>query len=141
MTSNPAEQGAPGALEIAEQLMTAYEALDENTLMLLYADDATIWHNIDGPYDPNSGQTPAENIEVNRGLRKILSDVRYEITRRETTETGFVQQHVMHATFKDGQFFAMPACVICQLADGRITRLDEYLDGSIATPVLEQLSE
>ena len=39
-----------------------------------------------------------------------------------------MQQHVLHVEFADGRSADLPACLVVQVADERITRLDEYLD-------------
>jgi ketosteroid isomerase-like protein len=41
---------------------------------------------------------------------------------------GFLQEHVLRGTAPGGQVVAMPACIIATVADGRITRIHEYLD-------------
>jgi ketosteroid isomerase-like protein len=44
---------------------------------------------------------------------------------------GFVQQHVLRGTRKhDGERLALPACIVCAVKDGKITRLDEYFDSA-----------
>jgi ketosteroid isomerase-like protein len=48
-----------------------------------------------------------------------------------------VQEHVLRGTVRTtGEAFAMPACVICTVADGRIVTLDEYLDSAHTRPLL-----
>ncbi len=67
-----------------------------------------------------------------------LRDLRYEEVRRQPTPSGFVQQHVLRATLPGGGAFELPACIVIDLdGDGRITRLDEYLD-SAAVAVLRR---
>jgi ketosteroid isomerase-like protein len=39
-----------------------------------------------------------------------------------------VQQHVLTGKRKTGEAFSMPACLVVQVKDGRISRLEEYLD-------------
>ena len=59
-----------------------------------------------------------------------LRDRRYEDVRRTVTPTGFVQQHVLRFTRADGTRQALPACLVVTCDDGRITRIDEYLDSA-----------
>jgi ketosteroid isomerase-like protein len=47
-----------------------------------------------------------------------------------TFDGGFVHQHVLSGTRKDGARLSLPACLVCEVKDGRITRLDEYFDSA-----------
>ena len=71
-------------------------------------------------------------------LIHALPERRYRIVRREILADGFMQQHVLEGVLADGQPFAMPACVVVQAKDGRITRLDEYLDPAAGAPLAAQ---
>jgi ketosteroid isomerase-like protein len=114
---------AAGALAVADQLFRAIVAGRVDLVAELYAADATIWHNHDGV-----DQTPAENLRVLGWLVENLPGVRYDQIRRSATATGFVQQHVLHVTNPAGTDIAIPACIVATVDDGRITRLEEYLD-------------
>ena len=48
---------------------------------------------------------------------------------------GFVQQHVVRGRNALGEEFAIPACLVVTVVEGRITRLDEYLDSRHADVV------
>ncbi|MBI1249878.1 MAG: ketosteroid isomerase [Alphaproteobacteria bacterium] len=127
------------SLDAAARFFAAVEAHDAEGVRAAYAPDARIWHNIDGVGAP--GQTVDENLRVLLRLWGALADMRYEIVRRETTETGFVQQHVLRARIqKTGETFAMPACIVCVVQDGRIARLDEYVDSGQAAALVAALA-
>lgn len=49
-----------------------------------------------------------------------------------------MQQHVLEGVLADGSPFSMPACVVVQIRDGQIVRLDEYLDPAGAAPLQAQ---
>jgi ketosteroid isomerase-like protein len=55
---------------------------------------------------------------------------RYLERRVQETASGFVQEHVLHVTRRDGKQFELPAAIICTVQDGRIVRLNEYLDSA-----------
>ena len=57
-----------------------------------------------------------------------LGDRRYDVSRRDVIPGGFLQEHVLCGTAPDGSAVAMPACIVATVADGRITRMHEYLD-------------
>lgn len=117
------DEGAIRAL--ARRFFDAIEAGDVETVADCYTPDAAIWHNFD-----NVAQSREENLSVLRGLIDRISNRRYEDRRVEVFDGGFVHQHVLSGTRKDGQRVSLPAALICRLRDGRIARLDEYLDSA-----------
>jgi ketosteroid isomerase-like protein len=68
-------------------------------------------------------------------LVKHVRDLHYEQIRVLTTPVGYVQQHVLHATAPDGTKVVVPACLVVEVRDGRIARLDEYLDARAIEPL------
>jgi ketosteroid isomerase-like protein len=110
-------------LDVARRFFAAVEKGDIDTVTSLYHPKAVIWHNHD-----QIETTPEQNLAVLRGFVKRAPTRRYANPRLLATPTGFVQQHVLEATRIDGRKLSMPACVIAQVEDGRITRLDEYFD-------------
>ena len=52
--------------------------------------------------------------------------------RRQQTPTGYVQQHLFVVRGKDGVRKAWPVCIVVRVQDGKIARLDEYIDLSAA---------
>jgi uncharacterized protein len=110
---------------VADRLFAAIEAGDLDAVRALYAPEAVIWHNTDG-----AEQTVEQNLRVLRWVVDHLADRRYEEVRRAATETGFVQQHVLRCTRPDGVRVEVPACLVVTCHEGRITRLEEYLDSA-----------
>jgi len=60
----------------------------------------------------------------------IVAAEHYGDIRRSETADGFVQQHVLRLTRQDGTRVELPGCIIATCADGKITRIDEYLDSA-----------
>lgn len=114
------------ALAVAEKFFRAVESGDIEAVRSIYAVNARIWHNFDG-----KEQTVEENLRVLRWLARALPRRRYNVQRRVAIPGGFMQQHVLEGETATGSF-AMPACVVCEVTDGRIIRLEEYLDSSQA---------
>jgi ketosteroid isomerase-like protein len=110
---------------LAQQLFDAIERGDVDTLRDLYHADARIWHNTDG-----AEQSVEQNLRVLRWLVRNTSLRRYEEVRREMLATGFVQMHVLRLDLASGRTVHIPACLVARVADGRITRIDEYLDSA-----------
>ena len=121
-------------LDVAARLFAAVEAGDVTAIAQLYAPDAVIWHSHTG-----TTQTAEENVQVLGMVTKRLRDLRYEEVRRQRTDRGFVQQHVLRARGPEGQPVELRACMVCDVVDGRITRLDEYLDGAAVARVVSML--
>ncbi len=108
----------------AADLMDAIQAGDGERMRGFYAPDAKLWHNTD-----RVEQSIDDNIRVLNWFVQTLPDREYKVLRREALPDGFVQQHVLSATLPDGTKWDMDACVVVRIVDGKIVRLDEYLDG------------
>lgn len=109
----------------AKRFFDAIEQGDVDTVRDSYAPDVEIWHNFDDLI-----QTREENVETLKGMVGRISDRVYDNRRLEVFADGFVQQHVLHGTRKDGKRVSLPAALIVKLRDGKIARLDEYIDSA-----------
>ena len=119
-------------LEVAERLFKAIEAGDVDAVKEIYAPDAEIWHNTDGVV-----QSPDDNVRTLAWITTNLRDIAYTEIRRSATDDGFVQQHVLVLTNRAGQRVEVPACIVVRIADGRITRLDEYIDSAVVPRITQ----
>ncbi len=108
---------------LARRFFDAVEQGDVDTVGECYSADAVIWHNTD-----SIRTSREENLTVLRGMVGRISDRIYDDRQVAVFENGFVQQHVLRGTRKDGVRLALPACIICRLVDDKIARLDEYFD-------------
>ncbi len=112
-------------LELCERFFAAVAASDLDAVRAIYAPDAVIWHNNDG-----AEQSDDENLRVLRWATSRIAGFRYEDVRRSATSDGFIEQHVLRGTAPNGEELLVPACIVCTVVDGRITRLDEYFDSA-----------
>jgi len=119
-------------LTIADRLFSAIAAGDVAAVRALYAPDARIWHNFD-----DVTQTAEENLAVLQWVTTHIRGLRYDDVRRQATPEGFVQQHVLRGTVGNGVAVEIPACIVVTVRDGRIARLDEYLDSKHTKVLLE----
>jgi ketosteroid isomerase-like protein len=110
------------ALAIAEKFFRAIEAGDIAAIRAIYAPNAVIWHNND-----QLEQGVDDNLRVLDWVTRNLKNRHYRVKRRVAIPGGFLQQHVLEAETANGPF-SMPACIVVEITDGRISRLDEYLD-------------
>lgn len=109
----------------AKRFFDAIEQGDVDTVRDSYTPDVEIWHNFDDLI-----QTREQNVETLKGMVGRISDRVYDNRRLEVFADGFVQQHVLRGTRKDGKRVSLPAALIVKLRDGKIARLDEYIDSA-----------
>jgi len=109
----------------AARFFDAIEAGDIETVATSYTDDVEVWHNFDG-----LTQTKTENLATLRGLIRRVSERRYENRRLDVFPGGFVQLHVLSGVRGDGRRVSLPAALVARLRDGRISRIDEYIDSA-----------
>ena len=112
-------------LSLAKSFFDGLEQGDISILRRVYAPDVEIWHNTDGLV-----QTLEENETTLKGFVSRISDRKYSERRIDAFPGGFVQQHVLTGVRKDGEKVSLPACIVCQVKNGKITRLDEYFDSA-----------
>jgi ketosteroid isomerase-like protein len=120
-------------LALADRFFASIEAGDIAAVRDIYAPDAEIWHNTDGLV-----QTPDDNARTLGWITTNLRDLSYTKVKRSATDDGFVQQHVLVATNRAGNRVEVPACIVTTIRDGRITRLDEYLDSASVAAIMER---
>lgn len=108
---------------LADKFFGAIEAGDIDGVSSCYAKDAIIWHN-----DDKLETAPAQNLEV---LKQFIANVPkrvYANRRFFPVEGGFIQQHETELHLADGRVLSLPVCIVFKVVDGKIQRLDEYLD-------------
>lgn len=111
---------------LAKRFFDCIEHGDVDGLVACYAPGAEIWHNTDEQI-----QGPEDNRKTLAGMVTRIVDRLYDDRRLEVFPGGFVQQHVLRGTRKhDGVRVNLPACIVCAVVDGKITRLDEYFDSA-----------
>ncbi len=113
------------AVDLAKRLFAAIEAGDVDAVAALYHPDAVVWHNTDDVEQPVE-----QNLRVLRWLVRTLPERHYADQRLLSTDTGFVSQHVLRGTTATGDLVAIPACIVATCADGRISRIEEYVDSA-----------
>ena len=119
-------------VDVADQLFDAITNGDIAAVSALWDDDVVVWKVADRDRDKE------------RALRVIdwfigtTTDRRYEILERHVIDGGFMQQHVLHATGRNGGSIAMRVCIVVKVGgNGLITRIDEYFDPAEIAPLLE----
>lgn len=112
--------------------MAAVNSGDGERLRAVYHEDVRIWHTFDG-----LEQTREENVRTLLWMSTNIGGVRYEDIRVSATEDGFVAQFVMRA---DDPAFEAPCMVRAWTSNGRITRLEEYVDSAHTHPLTDRIA-
>jgi len=117
-------------VQLLDRITAAAMAGDGSDLFNIYTEDAVIWHNHD-----NREQTVAQNVKLLERMPQWVTDREYADRRIQVFEGGVVQQHTLKGTrISTGEPIALHACVVVRVnEDGKITRLDEYLDSAEAS--------
>jgi ketosteroid isomerase-like protein len=112
-----------GPLEVAAGLFDNIERKRVDGVAALYADDIAVWHNFS-----NAEQKKAENLAVLDGLTRSVASIRYEVLERVLLGDRVLQRHNLRCKMAAGDEIVIPACIFITVKNGRIVRIDEYLD-------------
>src|SRR5262245_42489134 len=111
--------------ELCEAFFDAYENRRIDVLERLYADDCIVWHNVFGR-DTTGAENVAALPDGYRGQRRRTYNDRIV----NTFEDGFVIQYSLNGVQHNGHRGALWICIVGRCRDGKITRIDEYMDSS-----------
>ena len=119
--------------DVAQRLFAAIEGGDADAVAALWDEDVLVWKSAE----------PQEQVKT-RALRVIFwfmdatTERRYEILDRQFFDGGFVQQHVLHATGRNGGSISMRVCIVIKVGtNGLISRIDEYFDPAAIAPLFD----
>jgi ketosteroid isomerase-like protein len=109
--------------ELCQRYFDAVERRDVETVAELYAPGFSFWINLTG-----AETTREANLQALREGYALHRRRSYEDRRVDTFATGFVARYSVNVVEHSGRRTSLWACVVAQCRDGRITRIDEYLD-------------
>ncbi|HZP30228.1 MAG TPA: hypothetical protein VFC99_14840 [Acidimicrobiia bacterium] len=94
------------------------------------APGAVVWHN-----DDKVEMDAAENMKRVPALQQLLEGVAVDVVQVEPLEHGWLQRFVLRGTVRSsGRPFAAHNCIVMHVGDdGRVTRIDEYVDPTFGT--------
>jgi ketosteroid isomerase-like protein len=122
---------AETVVDLADALFAAIELGDEPWLDNLFAGDIAVWR-AGAQCDDNKECA----LKVLRWFIRVTAERRYEVLDRQLFADGFVQQHILHATGRNGGSIALRVCIVIKLgANQLINRIDEYFDPADLTPI------
>ncbi|MDT7701268.1 MAG: hypothetical protein QOJ30_3593 [Pseudonocardiales bacterium] len=118
-------------LTIVERFFTALQNGDIATCEELFTDDGVIWHNYDRIEQPK-----AEALAALGGLAGLRPT--FEIVGRDVLPDGCVQRHVVQVSLPNGDA-AIPAMQRISCVNGRISRIEEYMDSAQMAAAMQAL--
>lgn len=115
------------AEELAGALMASIEGKGDDEFVAVLAPGAIVWHNHD-----RKEVDAVENMATVGMLAQMVDGLTSETLYLAPTADGFVFQFVVRGTVKsNGKPFEMHNCIVASTSDGKVTRLDEYVDPTI----------
>ena len=115
--------------EIAKRLIENYDP--EHPSDEVYADTIVSWHNYDEKEIKLTREHLAMGAKMEHGaLGKVLSGFGYQDRRAYAADDAVIVTHVMVGTLADGTKIRIPACQVHTITDGRISRMDVYMDSA-----------
>ena len=111
--------------ELCNRFFDAYEGRRIDELAAIYAPEAIVWHSHDCLY-----QSRESNLKTLRDGMSNLRKMRYRNRRIHVFEGGFVIRYTLAGVQHDGHRGALWICIVGLCKDGKITRIDEYMDSS-----------
>jgi ketosteroid isomerase-like protein len=109
--------------ELCNRFFDAYQDRRVDELAEIYSDDCIVWHNVFGK-DTSGRDNLAALPKSYAGQRRRTYDDR----RIDVFEGGFVIRYTLHGVQHSGHRGALWICIVGRCRDGRITRIDEYMD-------------
>lgn len=122
--------------DVADRLFSAIEKSDVDAVDRLWSDGIAVWRP-----GARRDDDKARALRVIDWFVTVTTERHYEILDRQlfdsATISGFVQQHVLHATGHAGQLIALRVCIVIRIdTNGQIDRIDEYFDPAGIAPLM-----
>ena len=111
--------------DLCNRFFNAYQDRRLDELREIYAPDCVIWTNVF--QKEMSGE---ENIAALPKSYAMARRRTYDDRRINTFDEGFVIQYTLHGVQHSGHRGALWICIVGLCRDGKITRIDEYMDTS-----------
>ncbi|MEM6108362.1 DUF4440 domain-containing protein [Mycobacterium sp. 050272] len=123
-------------LDTADQLFSSIVNGDKAAVDRLWSDDIAVWR-----VGASRDNDKTRALRVIDWFIGVTTRRRYEILDRRLFDdgsiSGFVQQHVLHATGHAGQSISMRVCIVIRVGtNGLIDRIDEYFDPAEIAPLM-----
>jgi ketosteroid isomerase-like protein len=122
--------------DTADQLFASIVDGDKAAVSRMWSDDIAVWR-VGSKRDNDKTRA----LKVIDWFIDVTTERRYEILDRRLFDdgsiSGFVQQHVLHATGHAGQSISLRVCIVIRVGtNGLIDRIDEYFDPAGIAPLM-----
>lgn len=117
--------------DVADKWSAMIANRDVAILSELFYDDAEIWHSSD-----QKNMNMQDITQAVGGVFSVFKELGLKNINRSFLEEGFVQRHVIVGTHVSGAELNLAACVFVTVKNGRISRLEEYIDPSPLAAIL-----
>ena len=115
--------------DLCRRLLAAIQSDDADAYRGCFTKDGRIWHDFDGfGTHADGAQSVEQNVAMMNWMHRLTTKLKYETLRLEETETGFLETHRLTGTTVEGEDFEGLACVICTVENGKINRLEEFIN-------------
>ena len=113
---------------IVQSLADSLRTGNADPIIACLAPGAILWHNDDRQ------EVDAEQTLRGIGARlQLVRDREPDILRVAPTPDGFVMQFALRGTVvESGKPFEMQNCIVVSVAGDKVTRIDEYVDPTVA---------
>ena len=127
---------AQAVVDVADRLFATIEKGDKAAVDRMWSDDIAVWR-----VGARRDDDKARALRVIDWFINVTTERRYEILDRQLFDdgstSGFVQQHILHATGHAGQSISMRVCIVIRMGtNGLINRIDEYFDPGEIAPLM-----
>jgi ketosteroid isomerase-like protein len=122
--------------ELAHRFFDAIERRDVAMVAALYAPDLKFWFNVTRKESTREENLASLTEGYGRHRRRTYND-----RIIHTFDGGFMMQYTLNIVHHSGETMTLWACLVALCRDGKITRIDEYLDSgkfSQAAPLNRQ---
>jgi ketosteroid isomerase-like protein len=128
---------AEAIVDVADRLFKAIEKSDMAAVDRMWSDDIAVWR-----VGARRDNDKARALRVIDWFITTTTERRYEILDRQLFDdgstSGFVQQHILHATGHAGQSISLRVCILIKVGtNGLINRIDEYFDPAGIAPLMD----
>jgi ketosteroid isomerase-like protein len=104
----------------------------------VFAPGCVSWHN----FDETDVPTVPGSFDGLRAVRGVVTDYRFaEVVVHETGGDVSVAQFVALGTLPDGSALRAPGVLVAHARDGRVVRIEEYLDTGQLSRIFALLAE
>jgi ketosteroid isomerase-like protein len=115
--------------ELLDALFASIVARDLDAVGDLYTPDVEVWNGASHRTYDHAG-----SLRLLRAFLDRTSAVRYEVLERRHWEDGAMQRHVLHVRVEETEH-PIDVCITFAFAQGRISRVFEYVDGRSLAPL------